>query len=258
MAIKLPLKLRMSNSFGFRIALRISNRKIWVVKAPKESSKQLICFQNKQTGGNMKLSLLAIGAVLALSTSALAQNVIIRGVRLSGSGCGSAASNASITDDGQTLSLLFDNYGIEIGQGSANPQATSLQKDCRVLIDVDVKAGVQYALQQTDYRGFAAVPASAVAMHRFTQVIPNQPVASMREATINGPQSGDYAVSVKQKPGRLIYSTCNAKSQTIELLSTLSVQYLRGTTDRTIAMINLDSVDTGLASSFQLSWRPCR
>ncbi|MBC7466686.1 MAG: DUF4360 domain-containing protein [Bdellovibrio sp.] len=206
----------------------------------------------------MKLSLLAIGAVLALSTSALAQNVVIRGVRLSGSGCDSAASSATVTPDGQTLSLLFDNYGIEIGQGSSNPQATSLQKDCRVLIDIDVKAGVQYALQQTDYRGFAAIPASATAMHRFTQVVPNQPIASMREAILTGPQSGDYAVSVIQKPGRLIYSACNTKSQTIELLSTLSVQYLRGTSDRTMAMINLDSIDTGLASSFKLSWRPCR
>jgi hypothetical protein len=206
----------------------------------------------------MKLSLLAVGALLALSTSAFAQNVVIRGVRLSGTGCSGATSSATVTPDGQTLSLLFDNYGIEIGQGSANPQATSLQKDCRVSIDVDVPAGVQYALKETDYRGFAAIPASATAMHRFTQIVPNQPVASMREATINGPMNGDYAVSVIQKPGRLIYSSCNQKSQTIQLLSQLSVTYFRGTTDRTMAMINLDSIDTGLATNFKLDWRHCQ
>ncbi|MFZ3231087.1 MAG: DUF4360 domain-containing protein [Pseudobdellovibrio sp.] len=205
----------------------------------------------------MKMSMLAIGAVLALSSTVLAQNVVIRGVRLAGSGCSEATSSATITPDGQVLSLLFDNYGIEIGQGSSNPQATTLQKQCRVLIDVDVPAGVQYALQQTDYRGFAAVPASAVATHRFTQIISNQPVPSLREATITGPTSGNYAVSVVQKPGRLIYSSCNQRTQTIELLSQLSVMYLQNTIDRTMAMINLDSIDTGLSTKFKLSWRHC-
>lgn len=140
-------------------------------------------------------------------------------MRLSGSGCNGAASSAGVTPDGQTLTVLFDNYVVDIGNGSSNPQANTLQKDCRVLIDVDVAAGVQYALNQTDYCGFAAMPASAWGSHRFTQVVPNQPVVSMREAAIKGPSSGDYAVSVKQKPGRLIYSACNSKSQTIELLS---------------------------------------
>ncbi len=221
----------------------------------------LHCFdfdQQTNRGNSMKRSLLLIGAVLALSTQALAQKVAIRGVRLVGSGCNGAASSALVTPDGQTLSVLFDNYIVEIGHGSSNPQANTLQKDCRVLIDVDVQAGVQYALQQTDYRGFAAMPASAWGLHRFTQVIPNQPVVSMREATIKGPSSGDYAVSVRQKPGRFIYSTCNRKSQTIELLSQLFVSYLPNTNDRSLAMINLDSVDTGLSSSFQLTWRPCR
>lgn len=206
----------------------------------------------------MKLTAVIIGALLTLSTSAFAVDVVIRGVRLAGSGCSEASSSAAITPNGQVLSLLFDNYGIEIGNGSQNPQATTLQKECHVFIDVDVPAGVQYALKQTDYRGFAALPASAVAMHRFTQIIPNQPVPSMREAQITGPSSGDYAVSVIQKPGRLIYSSCNQKSQTIELLSQLSVTYLRGSTDRSIAMINLDSIDTGVETTFQLDWRPCR
>lgn len=206
----------------------------------------------------MKVSMLFFGAILALSLETLAQNVVIRGVRLAGTGCSGAAGSALVTPDGQTLSVLFDNYSVEIGQGSSSPQATSLQKDCRVLIDVDVKAGVQYALQQTDYRGFAAMPASAWGLHRFTQIVPNQPVVSMREATIKGPSSGDYAVSIKQKPGRLIYSACNSRSQTIELLSQLFVNYYPNTSDRSIAMINLDSADTGLSSSFKVSWRPCK
>ncbi len=206
----------------------------------------------------MKKSMLLIGALLTLAVQAQAENVVIRGVRLVGSGCSEATASAIITPDGQTLSVLFDNYSVEIGTGSANPQANTLQKDCRVLIDVDVPPNVQYGLQQADYRGFAAIPAMAWGLHRFTHIVKNQPIASMREAKIMGPTSGNYTATVMQKPGRFAYSTCNQPSQTIELLSQLSVSYLPSARDHQLAMINLDSVDTGVHTTFKLNWRPCR
>ncbi len=203
-------------------------------------------------------NLLTATLLLLVTSELFAQSVVIRGVRLSGSGCTESSATASITPDGQLLSLLFDNYAAEIGIGSKNPGATSLKKDCRILIDVDVPAGMQYAIEQTEYRGFAALPASAYGYHRFTQVIPNQMVPSLREAQLRGPVSGNYEVKVANKPGRSPYSTCNQAQQTIELLSELSVAYLPNTSNRQMAMINLDSVDTGINSRFKLSWRSCR
>ncbi len=203
-------------------------------------------------------NLLTVTALLLVTTELFAQEVVIRGVRLSGSGCLNSSANASITSDGQFLSLLFDNYSAEIGNGSQNPNLTTIKKDCRVLIDVDVPFGMQYAIEQTEYRGFAALPASAYGYHRFTQVIANQMPPSMREAQLRGPVSGNYEVRVAQKPGRSPYSTCNKPQQSIELLSELMVSYLPNSRDRQMAMINLDSVDTGINSRFKLSWRPCR
>lgn len=203
-------------------------------------------------------SLLILSVLFFVSSELFAQSVTIRGVRLAGSGCSESTANASITPDGQLLSILFDNYAAEIGTGSQNPDMSSLKKNCRVLIDVDVPFGYQYAIERTEYRGFAALPASAYGYHRFTQIIANQSVPSMREAQIRGPISGNYEVVVAQKPGRSPYSTCNKPQQTIELLSELSIAYLPNSRDRQMALINLDSVDTGLNSRFKLSWRPCR
>ncbi len=201
---------------------------------------------------------LAITGVLLLSQAVLAQNVSIRGVRLSGSGCDAATASAVTTADGKTLSVLFDNYIAEIGQGSANPQLTSLKKDCHVLIDVDVPFGYQYALNQTEYRGFAALPKSAYGLHRFTQIIPGAPVASMKEAQLFGSLNSNYSVIVSTKPGREVYSQCNNKFQTIDLFSQLQLAYLPNTSDRSIAMLNLDTVDTGVNSRFKLIWRKCK
>ena len=74
------------------------------------------------------MSMLLFEAVLALSLESLAQNVVIRGVHLTGLGFNGASSSAVVTSDGQTLSVLFDNYRVEISHGSSSPQATTLQK----------------------------------------------------------------------------------------------------------------------------------
>lgn len=202
---------------------------------------------------------LAFVGVLLSTHTIFAQSVTIRGVRLSGSGCSAATATAVTTADGKMLSVLFDNYGVEIGQGSSNPNTQTAQKNCNVMIDVDVPFGYQYALDQTEYRGFAALPRSAYGMHRFTQVIPGVGMPpSMREAQLTGPVSQNYSVVVTQRPGREVYSACNNRNQTIHLLSQLQVAYLPRTTDRSIAMINLDSIDTGVNSRFRLIWRTCR
>ncbi len=197
-------------------------------------------------------------ALALVSSELYAQPVEIRGVRLSGSGCGAATATAIVTADGQTMSVLFDHYSAEIGTGSENPQMRTMMKNCNVMIDVNVPAGMQYAIAQTDYRGFAALPATAYGYHRFTQVVPGVSMPSLREAQLRGPQAQNYSVTVVQKPGREVYSKCNNPSQTINLLSELMVSYLPNTTDKTMAQINLDSTDTGVNSSFKFIWRTCR
>lgn len=196
-------------------------------------------------------------AMLLASTQAHSQDISIRGVRVTGTGCSQTTASAVATEDGRTLSVLFDNYAVEIGNGSSSPQLRSLQKDCRVLIDIDVTPGYQYALESTEYRGFSALPSYAVGMHRFTQIIPGQPIVSVREAQLKGPINANYSVLQRQKPGRYVYSSCTNSTQTLEIMSQLSVSYLPKTSGRDLAMINLDSIDTGVESRFNLVWRPC-
>jgi hypothetical protein len=201
--------------------------------------------------------LLTLAALLLVSSELFAQTPTIRGVRLTGSGCSESDASASVTPDGTYLSVLFDNFKAEIGNGSSNPQAQALKKQCTVLIDMDVPFGYQYALETTEFRGFAALPASAYGYHRFTQLVPNG-VPNMRETQLRGPIGDNYEAIVRQKPGRSPWSVCNSPQQTVQILAELSVAYLPRTTDRSMAQINLDSVDTGVQSRFKMTWRPCR
>jgi hypothetical protein len=202
-----------------------------------------------------RLSLLA--AVLLASTQLFAQTPTIRGARLTGSGCSNSTASANVTPDGTFLSVLFDNFSIEIGNGSANPQAASAKKQCTVLIDMDVPFGYQYAIETTEFRGFAALPASAFGYHRFSQVVPGV-VPSLREVQLRGPIGNNYESIIRQKPGRSPFSVCNNPQQTVQILAELSLAYLPGSVDRSMAQINLDSIDTGVQSRFKLTWRRCK
>lgn len=200
---------------------------------------------------------IALAAMVLVSSEVFAQ-ISIRGVTLEGTGCGPATAQAIITPDGQTLSVLFDNYSAEIGQGSVNPQLRVNKRDCKIHIDVSVPFGTQYSIQQMNYRGFAALPASAFGYHRFTQILTGQSVPSLREAQLKGPTANNYEVIVNQKPGRAPWSQCNNSMQRIDLLSELMVSYLPNSRDTAMAQISLDSADMATSSQFKLIWRSCR
>lgn len=185
------------------------------------------------------------------------QGVQITDVRMEGSGCADSAS-AALSDDARSLSILFDNYMVEIGKGTANPTATTLQKNCRIKISLNVPRGWTYALEAVDHRGFASVPASAWAFHRFSLESENSRVVSMREASLKGPFSDSYEVRIAQKPGRNPWAPCNRTQQTLSILSQLGVSYYPRTTDRSQAMINLDSTDLSMAQDLKLTWKQCQ
>lgn len=204
-------------------------------------------------------NLIVLTAMVLVSSEVFAQmTMTIRGVTLKGSGCGPTTAQAVITPDGQTLSVLFDNYSAEIGEGSENPQLRQINKTCEVLIDADVPPGVQYSIQQVNFRGFAALPTSAHGYHRFSTRIPGQAVPSLREAQLKGGIVDNYDVTIAGKPGRNNWSTCNNTSQKISILSDLMVRYLPNSRDNSKAQITLDSTDVATASAFKLIWQRCR
>lgn len=178
-------------------------------------------------------------------------------VQLFGKGCELTEASANLSPDLKDLSILFDNYVVEIGQGSANPNLIQAQKDCQVTLQISVPQGWQMAFRSVDYRGFVAVPTSAWAFHRFSILSRGQPIASLREATITGARVDTYTVHAEQRPDRMVWTGCEGQIQTVTLLSQLGVAYHRKSTDRSLAQIALDSKDLSIQQGFGVEWRRC-
>lgn len=181
----------------------------------------------------------------------------IRKVTMSGSGCEESSASASISPDFKDLSLLFDNHVVEIGNGSPNPKLTTLQKNCRVDVDIYVPRGWQYAFKSVDYRGFAALPASAYGFHRLATMSANSIVPSLREVTHKGPINLDYTFHVETSPTRYVWSTCLSGSHTMIFYSQLGISFYPKMSDRSNAIVSLDSSDFSMRQSVGLIWKKC-
>lgn len=185
------------------------------------------------------------------------QSAEIRSVMIHGSGCEESTASASFSPDLKDLSILFDNYSVEIGNGSQNPKAMTSHKNCYVKIDLYVPAGWQYAFKSIDYRGFVTLPGSAWGFHRFSSMAGNSIVPSLKEVTHKGPLNNDYTFHVETRPERRVWSNCLSGNHQMMLLSQLGVSFYPKLTDRSYATINLDSQDLSLRQNLGVEWRRC-
>jgi hypothetical protein len=107
----------------------------------------------------MKLStklanILLLAATLMTAVSpAFAENptVTIEGnVALGGSGCPEGSASATVSPDGQEISILFDKFIADA------TKPTESRKSCNLAIPIKVPAGFQVSLYTADYRGYIA------------------------------------------------------------------------------------------------------
>jgi hypothetical protein len=181
----------------------------------------------------------------------------ISNVSLRGNGCDANSTNVVLSPDNGDLSVLFDNYGVEIGQGSVNPGARKIQKDCTITVDFEIPNGWSFAFHYVDYRGFAGLPAGAWGFQRLSYVTSLRQVSSARELTLNGPYNDVYTMRSMQRPERLAWTPCNSSKQRIELYSQLSVNYLPTSNSSVLAQMALDTADLSMSQNFGVLWRRC-
>ena len=209
--------------------------------------------------------LLIIAALMTLNmlfgAIALAQTVptgaAITDVRIGGSGCDMKNASVVLSPDLLDMSVFFDEYTVEIGQGSKNPNALKAQKNCNVDIQMQIPDGWQMAFKGVDYRGFVLLSSQGTAFQRFSILQEGAPIVSMREAALQGPVNQDYHVRSEIRPERITWSPCLKGLTMVHLLSEIGVSLNPRSTDRSLTQIVLDSADTSFKQNLSIGWRRC-
>ncbi len=199
---------------------------------------------------------LVYGAITLAQTGP--EGARITDVQVRGSGCDMAETAVVLSPDLKDLSLFFDRYVVEIGQGSENPNLLKLTKDCQIQVQMQIPDGWQMAFKGADYRGFVSLSAQGTAFHRFSILQEGAPIVSMKEAFLKGEMNEDYYVRSEVRPERITWSPCLNGLTTINLMSQLGVSLNPRSSDRSLTQIVLDSSDTSFKQTLSVGWKRCQ
>ncbi|WP_413287848.1 DUF4360 domain-containing protein [Bdellovibrio sp. HCB337] len=206
--------------------------------------------------------LIILATEIALGqTPEVPEGARIIGSRVEGSGCESTQTAVSLSPDLQAMSVLFSNFNMELGQGTANPLLEKQEKNCEIRVEIQTPPGWSMAIASVDYRGYAHLPVGAIAKHRFAYRTDGMPEANLREAPLQGPLDQDYFFRLEQPLSERPHTPCGPPNIRLRLKSKMVLKYPvkneRKTGPRETAILSLDSADVSLQQDFRLEWKRC-
>lgn len=197
-------------------------------------------------------SLLTVAALL-LAVSAAEAQIQLGSPAYGGTGCPAGSASVALTEDQQTLSILFDSFVV---QAPTAQNANFDRKNCNLRIPVRVGSGFQVALIAFDYNGFAAIPNGARGQFEARYAYAGQARPAIFRKTFLGPQVQNYSLKNELISTTIDWSPCSTGK---DLMMIVDANILAQTNNRRdAAQLSIDSVDvtTGLLYKYQL--RRCR
>jgi hypothetical protein len=196
--------------------------------------------------------LLSLAAVAGISTAASSANAQA-GIQLGnpgygGTGCPANTASVSLSPDQSALSILFDQYVVEAGNGR-----TIDRKSCNIAIPVHVPQGYSISVFQVDYRGFNSLPIGARSTFNVEYFFAGS--RGLRQSkTFYGAQNGLYSLTDNLTAESVVWSPCGADTN-LRVNTSMLVQTNRRQEQ---AMSTVDSADVTAGLVYHVSWRRCR
>ncbi len=186
--------------------------------------------------------------LLAVSTSALADDLYLGDPIVRGTGCPSDTVSATLSPDGKQLSILFDNYFVEAGGNGRRFD----RKSCNVAIPVHVPQGYSVSIFQVDYRGYTNVPRRGYGRFNVEYFFAGRRGPRMSKRFRGGTEN-DFTFTNRLAAHALVWSACGADVN----LRTNSSMFIRTNRRYDDAYASVDSLDIDSGIVYHIQWRSC-
>lgn len=165
-----------------------------------------------------------------------------------GTGCPDGTVSVTLSPDHKSLSLLFDQYQVEVGGETGK---SFDRKSCNIAIPVFVPQGFTVSILKIDFRGFNHLPQSATSQFNVEYFFAGERGPAFRK-DFRGPLDEDYLIHNELTAKSIIWSGCGAD---VNLRTNSSMRVK--TVSNKEAMSSIDSEDVNAAIIYTLQWRPC-
>lgn len=189
-------------------------------------------------------------SLLVGSLSAFAQDIQLGLPAYGGNGCPNGTASASVSPDGKSLSIIFDQFLTEAGPASGK---TIDRKSCNIAVPVHVPNGFSISVLAVDYRGYVGLPAQASARLTAEYFFAGQQGPRFARDFI-GRTDQDYLVNNQLGVQAMVWSPCGAD---VNLRVNAAMQ-VRNTNRQLDAIATVDSADISAGLVYYIQMRRCR
>lgn len=187
-------------------------------------------------------------SLLATSLTAMADDIRLGYPAYGGNGCPSGTASASVSPDGKSLSVIFDQFVTEAGPASGK---TLDRKSCNIAVPVHIPNGYSISILAVDYRGFVGLPSGATARLQAEYFFAGMQGPRFAQ-DFRGRTDQDYLFSNTLVAQAVVWSPCGAD---VNLRVNASMM-VRNTT-RQDAIATVDSADVSAGIIYRIQMRRC-
>jgi len=168
-----------------------------------------------------------------------------------GTGCPQGTLAATISPDGQAVTVNFDAYVAEVGPETS----PTVRKFCDINLPLHIPPGWQYSLVELDYRGYLALDPRVEARQTSEYYFQGQQGPSF-SSVWTGPEDRDFDFTdiIGIETHNWAWSPCYEQRH-LTLKTSMVLNNRRNR--QGYGLISTDSIDAEIYHVYSLSWRQC-
>jgi hypothetical protein len=213
------------------------------------------------------LNVLALGSLLAslfvptaLASPALVvpaaaptDKIVIDVATVNGTGCPLGTAAIAVSPDNTAFTVTYSNYLAQVGVGAL---PTDIRKNCQLNLVVHVPSGFTYAIDDTQYRGFASLAKGATAQLRANYYFQGYPQTVYAVHPITAVGANDWQFDDSVGIASLSYRPCG-DNRNLNINTELRVAAGTSNLKTTTSFASMDSTDGSITTLYHFSWKSC-
>jgi Domain of unknown function (DUF4360) len=170
---------------------------------------------------------------------------------VNGTGCKPGTAAVAVSPDNTAFTVTYSEYIAEAGPSVA---LTAARRNCQLSVAVNVPGGYTFAVNKTDYRGYANIAAGASAVQQASYYF--QGMSSNQIAvhpTLRGPFADNWQFTDEVPLEALVWHPCGAQRN---LNINTEIRLTKGTSTAA-SYINMDATDSAINTIIHYKWDEC-
>jgi hypothetical protein len=169
--------------------------------------------------------------------------VTIEVLTVAGSGCPAGSATVAMSGDNEAFTVTYSEFIVQA-------HGSDTRKTCEITLRVHHPEGYTYGIAATDYRGFAHIGQGSRGIAKGHYHFPGLPTRHSSH-TFPGPLSDNWQATDHPDPGGIAHGPCRERRPL-----TINAE-LRVVGKSATSLMTMDSTDSSVSATFQLSWRKC-